>query len=80
MLELAKEELDAPVRIAIPDYIGVRDPSYTTGVGLIQYALQQMERRGTRTSFKGGHKPAVSKPKEGGNLLEKVKNWFSEFI
>jgi cell division protein FtsA len=82
MLELAKEELDAPVRIAIPDYIGVRDPSYTTGVGLIQYALQQMERRSTRssTSFKGGHKPAVSRPKEGGNLMEKVKNWFSEFI
>jgi len=82
MLELAKEELDAPVRIAIPDYIGVRDPSYTTGVGLIQYALQQMERRANRTSssFRSGQKPAVSKQKEGGSLMEKVKNWFSEFI
>jgi cell division protein FtsA len=84
MLELAKEELDAPVRVAIPDYIGVRDPAYTTGVGLIQYALHQLERRSVRTappSFKGGPKPAaVSKPKEGGGLMEKVKNWFSEFI
>ncbi|MCM3078455.1 MULTISPECIES: cell division protein FtsA [Brevibacillus] len=83
MLELAKEELDAPVRIAIPDYIGVRDPAYTTGVGLIQYALQLMERRSIRTtpSFKGSQKQAVSKPnKEGGGLMEKVKNWFSEFI
>lgn len=83
MLELAKEELDAPVRIAIPDYIGVRDPAYTTGVGLIQYALQLMERRSIRAtpSFKGSQKQAVSKPnKEGGGLMEKVKNWFSEFI
>ncbi|WNC12814.1 cell division protein FtsA [Brevibacillus brevis] len=82
MLELAKEELDAPVRIAIPDYIGVRDPAYTTGVGLIQYALQLMERRSTRVtpSFKGTQKQTVSKPKDGAGLMEKVKNWFSEFI
>nr|WP_143276679.1 cell division protein FtsA [Brevibacillus brevis] len=76
MLELAKEELDAPVRIAIPDYIGVRDPAYTTGVGLIQYALQLMERRSIRVtpSFKGTQKQTVSsKPKEGGGLMEKVK-------
>lgn len=82
MLELAKEELDAPVRIAIPDYIGVRDPAYTTGVGLIQYALQLMERRSIRVtpSFKGTQKQTVSKPKDGSGLMEKVKNWFSEFI
>ncbi|MDR7318169.1 cell division protein FtsA [Brevibacillus nitrificans] len=82
MLELAKEELDAPVRIAIPDYIGVRDPAYTTGVGLIQYALQLMERRSIRVtpSFKGTQKQTVSKPKDGNGLMEKVKNWFSEFI
>ncbi len=82
MLELAKEELDAPVRIAIPDYIGVRDPAYTTGVGLIQYALQLMERRSVRVtpSFKGTQKQTVAKPKDGTGLMEKVKNWFSEFI
>ncbi|WP_103107670.1 cell division protein FtsA [Brevibacillus reuszeri] len=88
MLELAKEELDAPVRIAIPDYIGVRDPAYTTGVGLIQYALQLMERRSVSVtpSFKGNkvtkssEKQTVSRPKEGGGLMEKMKNWFSEFI
>lgn len=83
MLELAKEELDAPVRIAIPDYIGVRDPSYTTGVGLIQYALSHMERRGSHSRIstaKQNQRPAYAKPKEGNSILEKVKNWFSEFI
>jgi cell division protein FtsA len=82
MLELAKEELAAPVRIAIPDYIGVRDPSYTTGVGLIQYALHQMDRRGHRATapLKSGQRPAYTKQKDSNNFLEKVKNWFSEFI
>lgn len=82
MLELAKEELNAPVRIAIPDYIGVRDPAYTTGVGLIQYALQLMERRSISAtpSYKGTQKQTITKPKEGGGLVEKMKNWFSEFI
>lgn len=81
MLELAKEELGAPVRIAIPDYIGVRDPSYTTGVGLIQYALIQSERRGSRAAspIKSGQRQAFPKQKDG-NFMEKVKNWFSEFI
>lgn len=82
MLELAKEELAAPVRIAIPDYIGVRDPSYTTGVGLIQYALHHLERRGSTTAspYKSGQRQTFPKQKESGNFLEKVKNWFSEFI
>ncbi|WP_096435497.1 cell division protein FtsA [Alteribacter populi] len=38
VLELAREILQKNVRVAIPDYIGVREPQYTNGVGLIQYA------------------------------------------
>lgn len=84
MLELAKEELDMPIRVAIPDYIGVRDPAYTTGVGLIQYALLRTERNPARAKVgaaaKSGPKPSAAKQKEGPGLIDKVKNWFSEFI
>lgn len=83
MLELAKEELEMPVRVAIPDYIGVRDPAYTTGVGLIQYALLRMERKPAKvgaTAKSSAPKPSSVKPKEGPGLIDKVKNWFSEFI
>ncbi|WP_019120693.1 cell division protein FtsA [Brevibacillus massiliensis] len=82
MLELAKEELDAPVRIAIPNYIGVRDPAYTTGVGLIQYATSFVERKSGRApaAVKPNAKPAAPKQKDSGNFMERVKNWFSEFI
>lgn len=38
MLPLAREVLETRVRIHIPEYIGVREPMYTTAVGLIQYA------------------------------------------
>ncbi|MGD8190034.1 cell division protein FtsA [Brevibacillus ginsengisoli] len=81
MIELAKEEFNTPVRIAIPDYIGVRDPQYTTGVGLIQYAAAHTERKAERipTNTRPVQKSSVSKQKDSG-IMEKVKNWFSEFI
>lgn len=91
LLELARYELQAPVRIAIPDYIGVRDPGFTAGVGLIKYASryymnqmpQQVETK--QSQPKAGRKqPAVPKAskehKEQGGLVRKMKDWFSEFI
>ena len=40
VLELAQDLFKNPVRIARPDYIGVREPQYTTAVGLIKYAYK----------------------------------------
>ncbi len=40
ILELAQVFYKNNVRIAVPDYIGVREPHYTTGVGLIKFAIQ----------------------------------------
>ncbi len=36
------------VRIAIPDYIGVREPQYTTAVGLIKYAYNNAKLQGRK--------------------------------
>ena len=33
ILELARELLEGNIRIAIPDYIGVRESQYTTKIG-----------------------------------------------
>ncbi|ERN53227.1 cell division protein FtsA [Alkalihalophilus marmarensis] len=46
VLELAKELLQGNVRVAIPDYIGVREPQYTTSVGLIQFAYKNVKIQG----------------------------------
>ncbi|MEH7333386.1 cell division protein FtsA [Neobacillus drentensis] len=40
VLELAQDMFQNPVRIAVPDYIGVREPQYTAAVGLIKYAYK----------------------------------------
>ena len=60
ILELAQDIFQTPVRIASPDYIGVREPQYTTAVGLIKYAYKN-------TRLPGGTNvgtSAVSEPVE----------------
>ena len=46
ILELAQVILKNNVRIAVPDYIGVREPHYTTGVGLIKFAYKNAKIQG----------------------------------
>lgn len=58
MLAIAQSELATSVRIAVPDFIGVRDPSYTSGVGIIQYACKYL--RTTKQSA-GSAKKSVTK-------------------
>jgi cell division protein FtsA len=48
ILELAQTVLASNVRIARPDYIGVREPQYMTGVGLIQFAYKNAKIQGRR--------------------------------
>ncbi|MRG85486.1 cell division protein FtsA [Salinibacillus xinjiangensis] len=45
-LELAQDVLKSNVRIATPDYIGVRDPQYTAGVGTLQFAYRNAQVQG----------------------------------
>jgi cell division protein FtsA len=91
LLELARMELQAPVRVAIPDYIGVRDPAYTTGVGLIKYASkyymnrmpqqQEVKPSQPKNTRKQNAAPKVQKEQgEQGGVMRKVRDWFSEFI
>lgn len=45
-LELAQEVFIGNARIAIPDYIGVREPQYTVGVGILQFAPRNAKVQG----------------------------------
>ncbi|MGM7684271.1 cell division protein FtsA [Cytobacillus sp. Hm23] len=92
-LELAQQILANNVRVAIPDYIGVREPQYTTGVGLIQFAYRNAKLQGKSIVEENGHidiaekrvakKPQQlkqkSKQKNEENLGEKVKKFFGLF-
>jgi cell division protein FtsA len=46
VVDLAQVIFQNRVRIAIPDYIGVREPQYTTAVGLIKYAYKNARLQG----------------------------------
>ncbi|MET3698072.1 cell division protein FtsA [Bacillus oleivorans] len=55
VLELAQVVFQNRVRVAIPDYIGVREPQYTTAVGLIKYAYKSARLLGRNVGT--GHAP-----------------------
>ncbi|MFD2044015.1 cell division protein FtsA [Ornithinibacillus salinisoli] len=46
VLELAQDLFRANVRIAIPDYIGVRESQFTAGVGILQFAYHNAKIQG----------------------------------
>ena len=79
VLQLAIAELESNVRIAVPDYIGVRDPSYTNGVGIIQYVTKHVRTHTTvagKRTAKGKTTAGESRP----GFMEWFKNLFREFI
>ncbi|MDE5138788.1 cell division protein FtsA [Paenibacillus larvae subsp. larvae] len=83
-LVIAQEELAATVRIVTPDYIGVRDPAYTSGVGIIQFVIKYIRNRPASLNKKQPIKAAASKSgsqeKEGEGFFDRVKNFLKEFI
>ncbi|WP_276355922.1 cell division protein FtsA [Cohnella caldifontis] len=82
VLPLAQTELESSVRIAVPDYIGVRDPSFSSGVGMIQYVTKYLRNRGAAP----GKRPVKAKTAAASGssskpgLKEWFKNLFKEFI
>ncbi|TBL78162.1 cell division protein FtsA [Paenibacillus thalictri] len=82
MLTIAQSELQSSVRIAVPDFIGVRDPSYTSGVGIIQYASKYIRssRQPGHAKKSGNKKVTTSSDVQKSGLFDRLKNWLSEFI
>ncbi|WEG15707.1 cell division protein FtsA [Alkalihalophilus pseudofirmus] len=96
VLELAKELLQGNVRVAIPDYIGVREPQYTTSVGLIQFAYKNVKIQGKEIAasvadYEATEQPqdqkrstknekAQSRTEEKPKAKSKMKNWFKVFF
>ena len=71
VVELAEEIFHAPVRIGAPHNVAgladiVRNPVYSTGVGLLLYGLKQFQERGG----------IVAKGEPQVNLVGRVKSWF----
>ncbi|KFZ40642.1 MULTISPECIES: cell division protein FtsA [Thermoactinomyces] len=78
ILHVAQNQLGGAVRIATPQNIGVKEPSYTGGVGMIHY----LHKRGAfqTESHRTSHHPPRQKKQRGPSAFEKMKNWLNEFI
>lgn len=89
ILELAQDVFQSRVRIAIPDYIGVREPQYTTAVGLIKFSYKNSKLQGgnihnpvtipadTREKVQ---KPSSQKPAYEIKQVEKEPSKFKKFM
>jgi len=64
VLDLAQEVFHANARIAIPDYIGVREPQYTVGVGTIQFAYRNAKIQGKELFPSMIHPQTTTKPRK----------------
>ncbi len=72
MVELGEEVFHMPVRLGIPTYVGglaevVRNPRYSTGLGLILAGYEQHKRHQLSSLGGGGFK----------QIFERMKSWFS---
>ncbi len=73
--ELAEIELDAPAQIVMPNYLGVKDSSFTTGVGIIKYVSDHGLIRSARSK---ASPKTLNVPTEG--LWQRIKDWFQDFL
>ncbi len=92
LLELAQEIFQNNVRVSLPDYIGVREPQYTTGIGLIQFTYRNIKVQGKEVASaltEGAEvqqrkkQPQAAKQqsdKAAGGMKSKMKNWFGLFF
>ncbi|WP_274363331.1 cell division protein FtsA [Paenibacillus thermotolerans] len=78
VLPVAQAVFDTSVRIAVPDYVGVRDPAFASGVGIITYVAKYLRSRSTVSVKKPSGKKAAESNKP--SLIDRLKNLFSEFI
>jgi cell division protein FtsA len=70
-IELAEEVFHLPVRLGVPQGVSgladvVRNPIHATGVGLLQYALHEMQQRQGESPMSGGVK----------DVWARMKAWF----
>jgi cell division protein FtsA len=78
VVELAEEIFHTPVRIGVPqDVLGlndiVRNPIYSTGVGLLHYGLRQQ--RGSGAGARGSARQRKSKDMNVAGMFARAKSW-----
>ena len=61
------------VRLAEPEYIGIKSPIYGTAVGMVCYVQRHQPLGYSQRRERGAGKKA-------GNLFRKIREWFNDFM
>lgn len=93
LLQLARHVLKSRVRIHVPEYIGVREPMYSTAVGLIQYAHRDEDFYGSASAevaatsaeelmqtLTKAPKQVEKKPSDRPSFMARAKNVLNNFF
>lgn len=77
-IDMAGFIFDMPVRLGLPKKVGgltevVRSPAYSTGLGLIMYAVDKENDRTIETS-------GESRPNQFGEITRRIKNFFARSL
>lgn len=72
---LAEKEFGVPVRIAYPDFVGVRDPSYVGCVGLIHQIARYYRRAHSSVNSPNGRAKLSA-----ASAFQRIKHWIQDFI
>src|SRR5699024_2371209 len=90
ILPLARHVLQQRVRIHVPEYIGVREPMYSTAVGLIQYAHKDdlfygapepvQEQQVERVAQTADRQERSQGEESQESIMSKAKKWFNNFF
>lgn len=90
VLELSEHILESNVRLAVPDYLGVRESQYTVGVGLIQFTYRNVKVQGREVGVavtsdnpkqtKASAQQTPGKEATSSSLGTRVKSWFGSFF
>nr|WP_231633153.1 cell division protein FtsA [Numidum massiliense] len=77
-LTVARSVLGSSVRRAEPDDVGVKDPSYTSGVGLIRFALKKQP--GLTRVSPTANSAKKKRPGRKQPFFQRIKDWFNEMV
>jgi cell division protein FtsA len=89
LTDLAAEVLQHHVRVSVPDYIGVREPQYTSSIGLIKFTDHLVKVQGKSKEVAAGiiedievpiTKEKAPKKEKNKDALTKLKNWTKYFF
>lgn len=81
--EVAQEVMGMPIRIGIPEYIGVNSPVYSSGVGIAKYVAGRKhyyQNKEVGSSKKTAYFGGFNKKSKNDSMLAKIKSFFEEYF